>query len=83
MQVCKLQGSFYPDSVQVAVPAMGTRDPPGVRSGVIDLFPKDENRETEVSHGFRFFFSLPQTKSPPKVWRIQKLVVSLQPILTF
>ena len=26
----------------------------GVRSGVIDLFPKDENRETEVS-GFRFF----------------------------
>jgi hypothetical protein len=25
-----------------------------VRSGLIDLFPKDENRETEVS-GFRFF----------------------------
>ena len=30
---------------------------PGVRSGVIDLFPKDENRETEVS-GFRFLFVL-------------------------
>ena len=29
----------------------------GVRSGVIDLFPKDENRETEVSRGFRFFVS--------------------------
>ena len=28
------------------------------RSRVIDLFPKDENRETEVSHGFRFFFCL-------------------------
>jgi hypothetical protein len=26
----------------------------GVRSGVFDLSPKDENRETEVS-GFRFF----------------------------
>ena len=31
---------------------------PGVRSGVIDLFPKDKNRETEVSRGFRFFFRL-------------------------
>ena len=33
---------------------MGTA--PGVRSGLIDLFPKDVNRETEVS-GFRFFVS--------------------------
>ena len=23
--------------------------------GFIDLFPKDKNRETEVSRGFRFF----------------------------
>ena len=29
----------------------------GVRSGVIELFPKDENRETEVCQGFRFFAS--------------------------
>ena len=26
-----------------------------MRSGVVDLFPKDKNRETEVSRGFRFF----------------------------
>ena len=32
---------------------MGTS---GVRSGLIDLFPKDKNRETEVS-GFRSFSS--------------------------
>ena len=30
---------------------MGTS---GVRSGLIDLFPKDKNRETEVSRDFRF-----------------------------
>ena len=28
------------------------------RSGVIELFPKDENRETEVNRDFRFFASL-------------------------
>ena len=28
----------------------------GMRSGAFDLFPKDENRETEVC-GFRFFVS--------------------------
>jgi hypothetical protein len=28
----------------------------GVSSGFFDMFPKDENRETEVS-GFRFFVS--------------------------
>ena len=31
---------------------------PGVRSWVIDLFPKDKNRETEVSRGFRYSFLL-------------------------
>jgi hypothetical protein len=30
---------------------------PGMRSGVIALFPKAKNRETEVSRGFRFFVS--------------------------
>ena len=35
-------------------PGLGDREASGVRSGVVDLFPKDENRETEVS-GFRFF----------------------------
>ncbi len=29
-------------------PGLGDREASGVRSGVIDLFPKDENRETEV-----------------------------------
>jgi hypothetical protein len=35
-------------------PGLGDREASGVRSGVVDLFPKDENRETEVSRGFRF-----------------------------
>ena len=30
-----------------------------MRSGVFDLFPKDENRETEVNRDFRFFVQYP------------------------
>ena len=39
------------------VTGMIVTEVPGVRSGVFDLFPQNENRETEVHRGFRFFVS--------------------------
>ena len=55
-----LSGSYPPDSV-IGQSWGFLRQALGVRSGFFDLFPKDENKETEVSalvSGFRFFSSL-------------------------